>query len=120
MNMSGPAVAAAWRGFLRDLPVDDRTRARLVVIHDELESPFGKIRLKSGGSARGHNGLKSCVNSLGGISFLKIGMGIGRPESRASRDVAAYVLRKMSPVEKQRIEAGVVEVADALAKMRDS
>lgn len=121
MNVSGPAVATAWKTFLRDLPdEEDRTRAKLVVVHDELESPLGKIKVKSGGgSARGHNGLKSCVGSLGGVAFTRIGVGIGRPESRESRDVANYVLRKMSGVELQKVNAGLQEVVDTLLKMQE-
>ena len=119
MNVSGPALAAAWKAFLRDLPNEDRTRAKLVVVHDELESPLGKIKLKVGGSARGHNGLKSCVSSFGGMAFTRIGVGIGRPESRESRDVANYVLRKMSAVEVQKVNGGVEDVAEILTKMQE-
>ena len=119
MNTSGPAVATAWKVFLKDLPSEERSDAKLVVVHDELESPMGKIKVKVGGSAKGHNGLKSCMSSLGGMAFTRIGVGIGRPESRESRDVAAYVLKKMGPVEMQKIEDGVDEVVDALVEMRD-
>ena len=119
MNVSGPAVATAWKVFLRELPNEERPRAKLVVVHDELEIPLGKIKVKSGGSAKGHNGLKSCVSSLGGMQFMRIGVGIGRPESRESRDVAAYVLRKMTAVELQKVEDVVGEVVDALVKMGD-
>lgn len=120
MNVSGPAVASAWRTFLRDLPgEEERTRAKLVVVHDELESPLGKIKVKVGGSTKGHNGLKSCVGSLGGMAFTRIGVGIGRPESRESRDVANYVLRKMSGVEVLKVNQGVEEVVDILMKMQE-
>lgn len=119
MNISGPAVAAAWKTFLRDLPNEDRARAGLVVVHDELESPLGQIRVKKGGSVKGHNGLKSCVGSFGGMAFTRIGVGIGRPESRESRDVANYVLRKMSPVEMRKIQDGAGEMVKALFEMRD-
>lgn len=94
--------------------------AKLVVVHDELESPLGKIKVKTGGSAKGHNGLKSCVSSLGGMAFTRIGVGIGRPESRESRDVASYVLRKMSPVEMQKVSDRVDEMMEVLVKMRES
>jgi PTH1 family peptidyl-tRNA hydrolase len=120
MNVSGPAVATAWKAFLRDLPNEERTQAKLVIVHDELESPLGKIKVKNGGSAKGHNGLKSCVSSLGGMAFKRIGVGIGRPESRESRDVANYVLKKMTPIEMQKVSDGVVDLMEALAEMRDS
>ncbi|CAF9904842.1 aminoacyl-tRNA hydrolase [Imshaugia aleurites] len=119
MNVSGPALATAWKAFLRDLPNEDRSRAKLVVVHDELESPLGRIKARTGGSARGHNGLKSCVGSFGGMAFTRIGVGIGRPESRESRDVANYVLRKMSVVEMQKVREGVEEVVDILRKMQE-
>ena len=86
-------------------------------MHDELESPLGKIKAKVGGSARGHNGLKSCVGSLGGMAFTRVGVGIGRPESRDSRDVANYVLRKMSGVEVQKVNGGVEDLVEILTKM---
>ena len=82
-------------------------------------TPFGKIKVKVGGSARGHNGLKSCVGSLGGMAFTRVGVGIGRPESRESRDVANYVLRKMSVVELQKVNQGVEEVVEILMRMQD-
>ncbi|KAM0804652.1 peptidyl-tRNA hydrolase [Usnea florida] len=117
MNVSGPAVATAWKTFLRDLPHEQRARAKLVILHDELESPLGKIKTKVGGSARGHNGLKSCVGSLGGMAFTRVGVGIGRPESRESGDVASYVLRKMSGGELRKVEEGVDDLVDILTKM---
>lgn len=119
MNVSGPAVATAWKTFLRDLPNEDRARAKLVIVHDELESPLGKIKVKIGGSARGHNGLKSCVSSLGGMASTRIGVGIGRPESRESRDVANYVLKKMSMMEVQKVTQGAEEVVEVLMKMQE-
>ncbi|SLM38992.1 Peptidyl-tRNA hydrolase, conserved site [Lasallia pustulata] len=119
MNVSGKAVAGAWKGFLRDLSPDDRAGARLVVVHDELESPLGKIKVKKGGSPRGHNGIKSCSGSLGGMEFWRVGVGIGRPESRESGDVAAYVMRKMTVGEVMRVKGGVEEVLRAVNDMRD-
>ena len=119
MNISGKSVATAYKGFLRDLPADERLTAKLIVIHDELDSPLGKIKLKIGGSARGHNGIKSCIASLGGIEFVKFGVGIGRPESRESKDVANYVLRKMTQSEVMKIRDGAGEVFGMLEKIRD-
>ena len=119
MNVSGPAVATAWRAFLKELPNADRVHAKLVVVHDELESPLGKIKTKHGGSPKGHNGLKSVNTSLGGMSYARIGVGIGRPESRESRDVASYVLKKMTPVELQKISDEADTVFSILMKMRD-
>jgi peptidyl-tRNA hydrolase, PTH1 family len=65
----------------------------VLVIHDELEKPFGTISLKFDGSARGHNGLKSLINFLG-PDFWRLRCGIGRPENK--EEVADYVLSKFS------------------------
>lgn len=63
----------------------------MLVIHDELELPFGEIKMKFGGSARGHNGLKSIIATCGD-QFMRLRFGIGRPEDR--NEVADYVLQK--------------------------
>ena len=119
MNVSGPAVATTWQKFLQDTDVDQRKRARLVVVHDELESPLGNIKIKKEGSAKGHNGLKSCMQSLGGIPFYRLGVGIGRPASRDSGVVAAYVLRKMTSEEIGTITSRLEEVAEELGKLAE-
>ncbi|KAL5328489.1 hypothetical protein ACEPPN_001988 [Leptodophora sp. 'Broadleaf-Isolate-01'] len=110
MNVSGPGVASAWRQFEKESRGED---IRLVVVHDELESALGQVRVRPGSaSAKGHNGLKSIGELMAGKDYVRIGVGIGRPESREKRDVADYVLRKMSGVERGKIEAaaGKVEV----------
>ena len=119
MNLSGPAVALAWKSFLKDLNVEERHRARLVIMHDELEAPLGKIKVTKGGSAKGHNGLKSCITSFGGKEFWKIGVGIGRPASRESKAVADYVLKKMTPAEIEKVTSGAEEAAIALGKLSE-
>lgn len=65
----------------------------VIVVHDELELPFGKLALKKGGSARGHNGLRSIITSIG-EDFYRLRFGIGRPEQK--EQVAAYVLQDFS------------------------
>lgn len=64
-----------------------------LVVHDELEQPFGKISLKVGGSARGHNGLRSIIAACG-ENFVRIRFGVGRPESK--EQVPTYVLQNFS------------------------
>ena len=104
MNESGKLLLPAWRAFLRDLPTaEERSSAKLVILHDDLEGQLGKIKVKTGGSAKGHNGIKDCMLRLQGVEFVRIGIGIGRPLSRESADVAAYVLRKMKLEEKQKV-----------------
>ena len=105
MNMSGKAVNAAYKHFQSTLSPGEVSVAKLVVVHDELESEIGKLKMKARGSPKGHNGLKSCIQSLGGSNFLRLGVGIGRPESRDSKVVADYVLRKMTVMEKNKIKA---------------
>lgn len=120
MNVSGPPLAAAWRAFLRSLSSDeDRRAARLVVLHDELESPLGKTKSKTGGSVKGHNGLKSCLNALGAKGFVRIGVGIGRPESREREDVSRFVLRQMKAVEADAISNAAGSVVALLNEMRE-
>lgn len=83
MNLSGQSVSAA-RGFF-DVPVDC-----ILVVHDELDLPFGKLRLKQGGGHAGHNGLRSLVTELGSADFARLRVGIGRPQKG---DVVDYVLQ---------------------------
>ena len=111
MNESGKGVAATFREISRSTP-----DARLVVIYDELEKPLGSVtvRTKEGASAKGHNGLKSIMAVLGGQNFARLGIGIGRPLSRESDDVARYVLRKMTDDEKHKIEGSIDQVIKKL------
>ncbi|THW28405.1 peptidyl-tRNA hydrolase [Aureobasidium pullulans] len=115
MNESGKGVSSAYRTWIRENP-----QGRLVVVHDELEKPLGSVtvRDKEGLSARGHNGLKSCLASLGGVKFVRVGVGIGRPVSRAPDDVARYVLKKMTPVERQKVEGSAEDVINKLLAVR--
>ncbi|KAI4728105.1 peptidyl-tRNA hydrolase [Aureobasidium sp. EXF-10728] len=116
MNESGKGVSAAYRTWARE----NNTQGRLVVVHDELEKPLGSvtIRDKEGLSARGHNGLKSCLASLGNVKFVRVGVGIGRPVSREPNDVARYVLKKMTPVERQKVEGAAEDVLNKLLAIK--
>lgn len=116
MNESGKGVSAAYKTWNREIT----GAGRLVVVHDELEKPLGSVtvRDKEGLSARGHNGIKSCLASLGPVKFVRIGIGIGRPVSRDSNDVARYVLKKMTPAEKMRIEQAAEDVLDKLLALK--
>lgn len=118
MNVSGPPLRRAWTSFLREpnLSDDDRRSARLVVLHDELESPLGRVKVKTGAktSAGGHNGLKSIAKERDLAGCVRIGVGIGRCESRESEDVARYVMRRMTGTEKSAVETAAREVMAAL------
>ena len=120
MNTSGKALAPAWNAFLKDLSMnEERLRAKLVILHDDLDGQLGKIKVKVGGSARGHNGIKDCMLRLRGTEFTRIGIGISRPESRESSDVAAYVLSKMKPDELEKIEDAAGPVLKILNDMSE-
>jgi PTH1 family peptidyl-tRNA hydrolase len=85
MNESGRSVGPARGSYKLDLD-------RLVVIHDEIDLPFGEVRARLGGGLAGHNGLKSLRQELGGPDFHRVRVGVGRPDSTDPDIVAAYVL----------------------------
>jgi peptidyl-tRNA hydrolase, PTH1 family len=85
MNDAGRSVGPA-RGSYR-LALD-----RVLVVHDEIDLPFGDVRTRLGGGLAGHNGLKSLARELGGRDFWRVRMGVGRPDSTDPEVVAAYVL----------------------------
>jgi PTH1 family peptidyl-tRNA hydrolase len=87
MNESGSAAGPA-RGEL-GVPLDG-----VVVLHDEIDLPFGEVRSKLGGGLAGHNGLKSMGQGLGGPDFWRVRAGVGRPESTDPEVVSAYVLSR--------------------------
>jgi PTH1 family peptidyl-tRNA hydrolase len=90
MNRSGESVKALIREF-RGGPED------MVVVYDELDLPFGRIRIRSRGSAGGHRGVASIIESLAGAQFNRVRVGIGRPPG--DMDPAEYVLESFSPQE---------------------
>ena len=84
---------------------------QILVVHDELEKKFGKIDIKIGGSARGHNGLRSIINIIG-KDFWRLRFGIDRPAERS--DVGDYVLRPFIPEEEAALEALIPEAIDLI------
>ncbi len=85
MNEAGDSVSPA-RGAYK-LPLD-----RVLVLHDEIDLPFGEIRVRTGGGLAGHNGLKSLKQGLGSADFTRVRVGVGRPPTTDPDRVAAYVL----------------------------
>jgi PTH1 family peptidyl-tRNA hydrolase len=90
MNDSGKSVAPALR-FAKLQP------ERLVVVHDELDLALGDVRAKRGGGLAGHNGLRSLADALGSQDFLRVRIGIGRPDRGERRPVADWVLTPFPP-----------------------
>ena len=111
MNVSGGPVAGLTRFFR--LPPE-----QVLVVHDELDLPFGTLRLKRGGGEGGHNGLRSVSQSLGSRDYCRLRIGIGRPPGRM--DPADFVLRDFSAAERKELELMLVDASDAvLAVARD-
>jgi PTH1 family peptidyl-tRNA hydrolase len=105
MNESGGPVSSV-AGFYKVPP------ERLVVVHDELDIPYGALRLKRGGGDNGHNGLRSIRASLGTGEWLRVRVGIGRPPGR--QDPADFVLRDFSAAERKDLDFHVDRAADAV------
>ena len=105
MNLSGGPVAAI-AAFYKIPP------ERIVVVHDELDIPFGAVRLKLGGGDNGHNGLRSVTQALGTHEYYRARFGIGRPPGRM--DAAAFVLRDFSAAERKELPLLIDRGADAV------
>lgn len=107
MNLSGKSVAAAAR-FYKIEPEDT------LVVHDELDLPFGRLQLKSGGGAGGHNGLKSIIECWGSEAFARLRFGIGKPEGPNGKErVTGHVLSSFSTEEQRLLEELLARSADA-------
>lgn len=104
MNESGRQVGPL-ANFYSVAPAD------VIVIHDELDIDFGRIRLKLGGGDGGHNGLRSVANALGTKNFQRVRIGVGRPPGR--KDPAAFVLETFSSTERTEIPTICEQAADA-------
>jgi peptidyl-tRNA hydrolase, PTH1 family len=108
MNEAGNSVGPARGAFKLDLD-------RVLVVHDEIDLPFGEIRSRIGGGLAGHNGLKSLKAGLGSADFARIRIGVGRPPTTDPDRVAAYVLGRFREP-KADVEALIVEAADAVER----
>ena len=106
MNESGGPVVS-----LRDFYKPDA----LAVVHDELDLPYGSLRLKYGGGDNGHNGLRSLRSALGTGDYHRVRFGIGRPPGRM--DAAAFVLRDFSAAERKEIDLHLERAADAVESL---
>jgi PTH1 family peptidyl-tRNA hydrolase len=111
MNESGGPVSGLAH-FFRVEP------DRLLVVHDELDIPFGELRLKQGGGEGGHNGLRSISQSLGTKEYCRLRIGIGRPPGRM--DAADYVLHDFSAAERKQLPILIAEAVDAIGDVATS
>ena len=104
MNLSGRSVAEALR-------FHKLTCADLIVVHDDLDIPFGRVKVKEGGGHGGHNGLRSLLQELGGGQFVRVRVGIGRP---LHGDAVNYVLTNFNAEEMSGLPQVVDGVVDLL------
>jgi peptidyl-tRNA hydrolase, PTH1 family len=108
MNLSGESVKPLMKKAGTEL-------GRLVVVHDELDLPSGRLKLKLGGGSGGHNGLKSITGLCGGPEYIRARIGIDRPPGR--QDPADYVLKRPSKAEREILEVAIEEAADAIESL---
>lgn len=102
MNLSGRSIAAVKKFY----KIDD-----VVVIHDDLDLPFGALRFKFGGGHSGHNGLKSTDENIG-KAYLRLRMGIGRPEHKG--EITGFVLGKYDASQQEVLREQIAQTADAI------
>jgi PTH1 family peptidyl-tRNA hydrolase len=91
----------------------------IIVIHDDMDLPLGKVRIRAGGSSGGHKGIDSIIRDIGTRDFIRIKVGIGRPEKDSDDncnddDIVDFVLNSFSPDEKKLIEPSIEKVSDAI------
>ncbi len=111
MNLSGRPIAAL-RNFYK-IPPD-----RVIVLHDDLDIPFGAIRLKLGGGDNGHNGLRSVTAALSTRDYYRVRLGIGRPPGRM--DPADFVLRDFAAAERKQLPGLIDRSGDAVEALLTS
>ncbi len=111
MNSSGQSVSLLVKKFNIDLD-------NLLVIHDDLDLPLGKIRIRHDGGSGGHKGIDSIITHLGSQDFPRIRIGIGRPDEPfaaiSEADIIAYVLSDFTPDEKQTTAQVIPGVSEAI------
>ena len=109
MNVSGEAVCYLAECFKVEMD-------ELIIIHDDLDLPLGRIRIRQGGSAGGHNGMKSIISCLGSPDFIRVRIGIGRPQETEDKTgkVVGHVLSGFSREEKEVITPAISRACEAL------
>jgi PTH1 family peptidyl-tRNA hydrolase len=102
MNLSGRSVAPALRFY--KLQVSD-----VVVLHDDIDVPFGKVKTRMGGGHGGHNGIKSLLAELGSEQFSRVKLGVGRPQAERGPVVSDWVLMDFLTNELEVVETSMVD-----------
>lgn len=110
MNTSGGPVSSLLKYY--DLELDD-----LVVVHDEIDLPYGAVKLKRGGGEGGHNGLRDITKALGTKDYVRVRVGVGRPPGRM--DTADYVLKRFSGMESKELPLLISDAADAVEMLTE-
>jgi peptidyl-tRNA hydrolase, PTH1 family len=110
MNESGRSVQGAM-AFFHVAPRD------VIVLHDELDLPFGEVRVKLGGGHAGHNGLRSLIQNMGTPEFVRVRMGVGRPPASFTGEVADFLLQAFFAEERPAVPAIVSQGVAAVAKI---
>jgi peptidyl-tRNA hydrolase, PTH1 family len=113
MNLSGQAVAKA----LKDTGIPP---PNAWVVYDELDLPLCRMRIKTGGSTAGHNGVRSIIESLGRDDFVRFRVGVGKPGARGSSAGIRHVLGRFNKAEKEVLPTVVSGVADAIELALDA
>jgi peptidyl-tRNA hydrolase, PTH1 family len=113
MNLSGQAVAKA----LKDTGIAPQNTW---VVYDELDLPLCRMRIKTGGSTAGHNGVRSIIESLGRDDFVRFRVGVGKPGGKGSSAGIRHVLGRFTKAEKERLPQVISGVADALELALDA
>ena len=111
MNLSGQAIQGLMRFY--KIPLEN-----LIVAHDDLDLPFGTLRIRPGGGAGGQKGIKSTIQHLGTQDFPRLRLGIGRPPGRM--DAAAYVLQDFAKGDQQILSETLDRAADAVQAFIDA
>jgi PTH1 family peptidyl-tRNA hydrolase len=105
MNRSGESVSSAASFY--NIPAEN-----IIIIHDELDLPAGTVRIKAGGGSAGHKGITSVMNELGSGDFIRIRIGIGKPEQKSG--TVSHVLSKFKKGESELLRESVFRAADAV------
>ena len=105
MNLTGEALGPLF-SFL-DIEIED-----VIVVHDDLDLDFGRIKIKAGGGHGGHNGIRSIIPHIGGKDFIRVRVGIGKPPK--GWDISNYVLNQFSSEEKKDLDDLLERAADAV------